>query len=137
MSAIIKINGVDALMCWDSGSQLECISLDFTRAVGLQPTPKSKSIKIQLGTKGSSSATSYEVTLQIETTNLKVNHRFDVVNLHKWDALLSNMFCNRYKVLLNYNTRCIRFGDNVIPALNDEEKIVHKPYKARLAAMHD
>jgi hypothetical protein len=74
MSAIIKINGVDALTCWDAGSQLECISPDFARAVGLQPTPKSKSIKIQLGTKGSSSATLYEVTPQIEAANLKVNH---------------------------------------------------------------
>jgi hypothetical protein len=61
-----------------------------------------------------------------------------MVNFHKWDALLGNVFCNRYKVLLNYNTRCIRFGDNVIPALNDEEeKIMHKRHKAQLAAMHD
>ena len=29
MMAYIKINGVEALTCWDSASQLDCISPDF------------------------------------------------------------------------------------------------------------
>ena len=34
LTTIIKVNGVDAFTCFDTGSQLDAISLDFMRAVG-------------------------------------------------------------------------------------------------------
>ena len=39
-TAVLKINGVEALICFDSGSELDAISPDFTRAVGIKPIMK-------------------------------------------------------------------------------------------------
>ena len=45
MTAYIKINGVEALTCWDSVSQLDCISPDFIQAIGLKPQTKGRTSK--------------------------------------------------------------------------------------------
>jgi hypothetical protein len=116
------VNGVDAYTCWDSGSELDAISPDFTRATGIEPTAKVSALRIRLGTKGSSSATSYEVTPTLDFGNTKFNHALDVVNLDRWDLLLGSPFCNQYSVVLDYETRTIRFGDTVIKALSREEE---------------
>jgi hypothetical protein len=57
-TAVLKVNGVDAFVCFDSGSELDAISPDFARAVGIKPTAKDASIKVCLATKGSTSTTS-------------------------------------------------------------------------------
>jgi len=142
MAAIIKINGVEALACWDSGAQLDCISPDFIRAIGLEPQSRCKPLKIHLGTKGSTSTTSYEVTPHIEVANINANHRFDVVNLHKWDIILGSVFCNKHKVHLDYDTHQIHFGGKhiggtSIPTLAEKDGVRPRPSKARMAAMHD
>ena len=121
LTTIVKINGVDAYTCWDTGSQLDCVSPDFIRASSIPPQSRATPLKIHLGTKGSSSATSYEVSPLLEVGNLRATHRLDVVNLHKWDLVLGSVFCNKHKVVLDYGTRQIHFGDTVIPALDDED----------------
>ena len=127
LPAIIKINGVEAYTCWDSGSELDAISSDFTRAVGIKPTPKKNSLRIRLGTKGSESATSYESTPVLDFGNTKVIRSLDVVNLDRWDVLLGNPFCNQYGVVLDYKNRTIRFGNTTVKALSrDEEMAVRK-----------
>ena len=120
----IKINGVEAYTCWDSGSELDAISSDFTRAVGIKPTPKKNSLRIRLGTKGSESATSYESTPVLDFGNTKVIRSLDVVNLDRWDVLLGNPFCNQYGVVLDYKNRTIRFGNTTVKALSHEEEAV-------------
>jgi hypothetical protein len=57
-TAVLKVNGVNAFICFDLGSELDTISPDFARAVGIKPTAKDTSIKICLATKGSTSTTS-------------------------------------------------------------------------------
>jgi hypothetical protein len=139
MVAYIKINGVEALACWDSASQLDCISPDFIRAIGLKPQPKEKPIKIRLGLKGSTSMCSYEVTPTIEIGESRIDDfTLSVANIYKWDVILGNGFLNRNKMQLDYETRQIHFGRNKIPALADEEKgVVRKRYKEKstIAAM--
>jgi hypothetical protein len=43
--AYIKINSIEALTCWDSASQLDCISPDFIQAIGLKLQTKAEPVK--------------------------------------------------------------------------------------------
>ena len=127
LPALIKINGVEAYTCWDSGSELDAISPDFIRAIGISPKAKTEALRIRLGTKGSGASTSYEVSSNLDFGNTKIKHDLDVVNLDRWDLLLGNPFCNKYGVVLDYGNRTIRFGNTVIKALSrEEEKVVRK-----------
>ncbi len=122
LTALVKVNGIEAYTCWDSGSELDAISPDFTRATGVEPAAKESALRIRLGTKGSSATTSYEVSPTLDFGNTKFTHDLDVVNLDRWDLLLGSPFCNKHGVVLNYNDRTIRFGDTVINALSREEE---------------
>ena len=45
---------------------------------------------------------------------------------------MGSPFCNKYKVILNYEDRTIRFGDTVIPALPlEEEESLHRSDPSR------
>jgi hypothetical protein len=122
LTTLVKVNGIEAYTCWDSGSELDAISPDFTRATGVEPTAKQAALRIRLGTKGSSATTSYEVSPTLDFGNTKFTHDLDVVNLDRWDLLLGSPFCNKHGVVLNYSDRTIRFGDTVMTALSREEE---------------
>jgi hypothetical protein len=65
-TAILKVNGVNAFVCFDSGSELNAILPDFAQAVGIKPTAKDASIKICLAMKGSTSTTLYKIKVNID-----------------------------------------------------------------------
>jgi hypothetical protein len=144
LTAIVNVNGVDAFMCWDTGSELDAISPDFIRATGLPPKAKEKPIKIRLGTKGSSSMTSYEVDATLNFGKTKLSQHLDVVNLDRWDVILGATFCDEHGVILDFGKRTVQFGDTLVHALSkDDEAAVRKgdrpaklgESKTRLAAM--
>jgi hypothetical protein len=138
MTAYIKINGVEALACWDSASQLDCISPDFIRAIGLTPQTKAEPVKIRLGLKGSSSRCSYEVTPTIELGEKKIeDFTLSVANIYKWDVILGNGFLNQYKMHLDYENKQLWSGKIKIPILAEDEveRILKRKKKATLAAM--
>jgi len=137
LTALVKINGVDAYTCWDSGSELDAISPDFVRALGITPRPKETALRIRLGTKGSSASTSYEIKPTLDFLDRSLEQPLDVVNLDRWDLLLGSPFCNKYEVILDYKTRTIRFGNTVLHALTREEEaaVCHGELKPRLHAI--
>ena len=137
LTALVKINGVDAYTCWDSGSELDAISPDFVRALGITPRPKETALQIRLGTKGSSASTSYEIKPTLDFLDRSLEQSLDVVNLDRWDLLLGSPFCNKYEVILDYKTRTIRFGNTVLHALTREEEaaVRHGELKPRLHAI--
>jgi hypothetical protein len=127
LPALIKVNGVDAYTGWDTGSELDAISPDFVRALGIDSKAKETPLRIRLGTKGSSSRTSYEVKPILGIGNPTKEYPLDVVNLDRYDLILGNPFCNKFKVVLDYKDRSIRFGDTVIWALsNDDDTAIRK-----------
>ena len=138
MTAYIKINGVEALTCWNSVSQLDCISPDFIQAIGLTPQTKAEPVKIRPGLKGSSSRCSYEVTLTIKLGEKKIDDfTLSIANIYKWDVILGNGFLNRYKMHLDYESKQLWLGKTKIPILAEEEvdKFLKKKKKVTLAAM--
>jgi hypothetical protein len=122
LSTLVKVNGIEAYTCWDTGSELDAITPDFIRAVGITSTPKSEPLRIRLGTKGSTSRTSYEAKPMLDFGHSKSEHALDVVNLDRWDLLLGSPFCNRHGVVLDYESRTIRWGNTVLNALTREEE---------------
>jgi len=63
--------------------------------------------------------------------NTKLEHPLDVVNLDWWDLLLGSPFCNQHGVVLDYNTRTIRFGDITINTLSREEEAAVRKGKGK------
>jgi hypothetical protein len=135
LSTIVKVDGIEAYTCFDSGSELDAISPDFTRAAGIDQVARADTLKVRLGTKGSSSATSYEAKPELDFGNRTLGHPLDILNLDRFDVLLGSPFCNQYKVVLDYSNRTIRFGNTTLKALSrDEEATMRR--KGRQAMPH-
>ena len=90
LPALVKVNGIEAYTCWDSGSELNTISPDFTWATGIRPKPKENTLKIRLGTKGSRASTSYEATPMLDFGKTKLMHKLDestsIGGIYSWEA---------------------------------------------------
>jgi hypothetical protein len=135
-TAVLKVNGVDAFICFDSGSELDAISPDFARAVGIKPTAKDASIKVCLATKGSTSTTSYEVEVNIDLGEATLEHPLEVLNLDRWDVILGSYFCEHYNVRIDYEKKVIHIGDIMIKTLSkDEEASTSRNHGARKSSM--
>ena len=122
LTAVLKINGTDAFMCWDSGSELDAISPDFIRTAGIKTVAKESPIKVRLATKGSMSTTSYEVDVNIDLGNTTIDHPLEVLNLDCWDVILGGYFCRCYNVCLNYESNTICIGECTLKALSSGEE---------------
>ena len=122
LTAVLKINGTDAFMCWDSSSELDAISPDFVCATGIKTVAKESPIKVHLATKGSTSTTSYEVDVNIDLGNTTIDHPLEVLNLDCWDVILGGYFCRCYNVCLDYESNTIRIGENTLEALSSDEE---------------
>ena len=123
LTAVLKINGTDAFVCWDSGSELDAISPDFIHAAGIKTVAKESPIKVRLATKGSMSTTLYEVNVNIDLGNTTIDHPLEVLNLDHWDMILGRYFCRHYNVHLNYESNTIRIGKCILKALSSDEEV--------------
>jgi hypothetical protein len=132
-TAVLKVNGVEAFVCFDSGSELDAISPDFIRAIGIKPIAKDTSVKICLATKGSTSMTSYEVEVNLNLGDATMDHPLEILNLDRWDMILGSYFCEHYNVHIDYENKTIRISETTINALlKDEEASTRKTmYGAR------
>jgi hypothetical protein len=131
-TAILKVNGVDAFICFNLGSELDTILPDFAWAIGIKPMAKDASIKIRLATKGSMSTTSYEVEVNIDLGEATLEHPLEVLNLDHWDVILGSYFCNRYNVRIDYEKKVVHIGNITIKTLlKDEEASTSRNHRAR------
>ena len=121
-TAVLKINGVEALVCFDSGSELDAISPDFARAVGIKPITKENAINIHLAMKGSTSTTSYEVEVDLNLGDATIRHPLKVLNLDRWDVILGSYFCRHYNANIDYPMDTIRISDINIKTLSKDEE---------------
>jgi hypothetical protein len=136
-TAVLKVNGVDTFICFDSGSELDAISPDFAWAVGIKPTAKDASIKICLATKGSTSTTSYKVEVNIDLGEATLEHPLEVLNLDCWDIILGSYFCDHYNVRIDYEKKVIHIGDITIKTLlKDEEASTSRNHGAQSVSNH-
>ena len=122
LTVILKINGTDAFVCWDSGSELDAISPDFIRAAEIKTMAKESPIKVHLATKGSTSTMLYEVDVNIDLGNTTIDHPLEVLNLDRWDMILGRYFCRCYNVHLDYESNTICISNITLKALSSDEE---------------
>ncbi|KAF8128777.1 hypothetical protein K438DRAFT_1789428 [Mycena galopus ATCC 62051] len=123
LSAQVKINGTPAYMLFDSGSNIDSITLEFARATNCKSIPLDEQVTLQLGCVGSRSKINYG-------TRPPVN--FGGIRGH------APPFMNKHGIILDFGAREIRFPNNrVIKALSTLEEasllaschsdLVHRP----------
>jgi hypothetical protein len=135
-TAVLKVNGVNAFVYFDSGSELDTILPDFARAIGIKPMAKDASIKIRLATKGSTSTTSYEVEVNIDLGEATLEHPLEVLNFDCWDIILGSYFCDCYNVCIDYKKKVVHIGDITIKTLSkDEEASTSRNHGAQKSSM--
>jgi hypothetical protein len=135
-TTILKVNGVDTLICFNSGSDLDTISPDFAQAVGIKPTAKDASIKVCLAMKGSTSTASYEVEVNIDLGEATLEHPLEVLNLDRWDVILGSYLCDHYNIHIDYEKKVIHIGDITIKTLlKDEEASMSRNHRAQKSSM--
>jgi hypothetical protein len=127
-TAVLKVNGIEAFICFDWGSELNTISPDFIWAIRIKPIAKETSINIHLAMKGSTSMTLYEVEVNLNLGNATMDHPLKILNLDRWDMILGSYFCECYNVHIDYGNNTIKIGETTINALSkDEEASTRKP----------
>ena len=107
LTSLIDVNRTLAYTCWDTGAELDCISPDFIRAIGVETVPKKVVLKIRLGAKGSTTLSNYNANAKLNFGNRQMACLIDVVNISQWDLILGSPFCNENKVVLDYGMQTI------------------------------
>jgi hypothetical protein len=84
----IKINGVDALTLFDSGSNTDTLSPSFTQISGISTRKLENQVPLQLGTVGSRAAINYGAQVPIEIGDKRIpDYYFDIVNIDRYDCI--------------------------------------------------
>ena len=71
------MNGTLAYTCWDTGAELDCISPDFIRAIGVETVPKKVVLKIRLGAKDSTTLLNYDANAKLNFGNRQIERLID------------------------------------------------------------
>lgn len=123
LTRMMKINGVDALVLFDSGCTTDSITPNFAYVAKMQTVKLTESVALQLGTTGSRTKINYGVrgNLAGEGRNFDPEYYFDVVNLDTYDVVLGTPFLTRFKVSLDFVRGEIHFsasqnGSSTIPS---------------------
>ncbi|KIM72473.1 hypothetical protein PILCRDRAFT_16101 [Piloderma croceum F 1598] len=103
LSAEIEINGVKALALFDTGSTTDSITPEFAFAT------KAKTFN-------------YGTRVPIGFGGIKDEVYFDLVNIDRYDCIVSTPFMNIHKVCFDFGTRIIKINGQVIPALSSEDE---------------
>ncbi|KAH9939210.1 hypothetical protein B0H21DRAFT_757010 [Amylocystis lapponica] len=122
LTAYITVNGLQALVLFDSGSTTDSVSPDFARVAGLSVFELENPVILQLGCVGSRSRINFGATVPIAFGKAVQDVYFDVVNLDRYDAVLGTPFMRRFGVRLDFGSSIIRIDDVSIVALAPEEE---------------
>ena len=137
LTTIIKVNGVDAFTCFDTGSQLDAISPDFMRATNMVPRASHTPVKVRLGTKGSSAKSSYEVDAKLGfDRNTEIEHTLDVLNIDRWDVIIGTTFLRKKKAIINFENNTVTFGKTIIKGLTSDKEAAVNSNKKRNQTVH-
>ena len=78
---------------------------------------------LQLGTVGSHASINYRTQTSVEIGGKKVErHYLDVVNIDRYDTILSAPFMREFRVRLDFTLNSIVVGETAVEALLPEEE---------------
>ncbi len=103
----LKVNGLEAVTLWDSGSTSTAMSppfADISKALVFRLT---NPVTLQLGTVGSRSRINFGTNSDIESSGYTGPTYFDVVNVDKYDVIIGTPFMHAHNVVLDFEKKCV------------------------------
>jgi hypothetical protein len=118
----VNIGGLNAITLIDTGSTLDAITPEFAELSKQKRFKFSESLPRKLGCKGSCSKMSFGVESQLKLGPIDHPHYWDVVNLDKYDAILSIPTMNKYSIIADPANSRILIKNHIFPSLTEEEE---------------
>ncbi|KAJ7650491.1 hypothetical protein FB45DRAFT_730943, partial [Roridomyces roridus] len=110
----VVIGGQTAYALFDSGSNTDASTPEFTKAISGVQIQLAESVKLYLGCKGSQSTINYGTCAELGFGGITGYHYFDQVNLDRYD---------KYGVIFDFEKRVIRFPNGpAIKAMSSLEE---------------
>ncbi|KAJ7212331.1 hypothetical protein B0H12DRAFT_1242455 [Mycena haematopus] len=123
LTAELSIGGVKAYVLFDSGSSTDSLTPEFVRATRCRIFKLEEQVTLQLGCVGSRSRINFGARAPIDFGGLKGHAYFDLVNLDRYDGIISTPFMIKHGLSLDFKTREVRFPNGqTIPALSLRRK---------------
>ncbi|EIW58914.1 uncharacterized protein TRAVEDRAFT_124657 [Trametes versicolor FP-101664 SS1] len=121
LSALIRINGIDAYALFDSGSTTDSLSPEFAYVAKAPRIVLEDQVTLQLGCAGSRSKISYGARVPVEICGIQQDHYFDIVNLDRYDCIIGTPFLNAHGAVLDFQNHCIRVNGKDYPSFSYDE----------------
>lgn len=119
LCAEIPINGVKALVLFDSGCTTDSITPEFAYICKAGRIDLTEPMGLQLGTKGSRTRINFGAQAEIRVGEVCEKHYFDVVDIDKYDAILGTVFCRQNGVILDFAKNRVWVRGKSIPLFAD------------------
>ncbi|KAF7970992.1 hypothetical protein HWV62_22241 [Athelia sp. TMB] len=105
ITAVVTINGHQALALFDSGSTTDSITPEFGFVSRTKQFKLDEQIILQLGCVGSRSKISYGAVAPVTIFSVTEEMYFDVVNIDRYDAILGTPFLKKHGVCIDFKNR--------------------------------
>ncbi len=132
---MLQVNGLDAVMLWDSRSTSTAMSPAFADISKALVSRLCNPVVLQLGTVGSRAGINFGTTSTITSRGYSGPEYFDVVNIDKYDIIMGTPFMHRNSVVLDFEWKCVIVNGKQIPGkvLDGEEadKITRRHHMRR------
>ncbi|KAI0349184.1 hypothetical protein OH77DRAFT_1415453 [Trametes cingulata] len=123
LCAEIPINGVKALVLFDSGCTTDSITPEFAYLCKADRIDLVEPVGLQLGTKGSRTKINFGAQAEIALGAVRKAQYFDVVDIDKYDAILGTVFCRQHGIVLDFARDRVLVGNHSIPLFKEEESV--------------
>jgi len=107
LRAFISINGIKALVLFDTGSTTDAVSNDFARVAQLPLYTLEKPITLKLGCVGSRSNVVFGTIAKAVFETKSANTYFDVANIDQYDIIMGIPYMTRNKITLDVANKTI------------------------------
>lgn len=116
LSTYTNVNGIMALMLWDSGSTSTAMSPHFADISWALVFNLTEPVTLQLGTVRSCSKINFDTMAKMELADIMSMEYVDVVNIDRYDLLIGTPFIHWRGVILDFKKNCVSINGVSIPA---------------------
>ena len=121
MTAEVVINGVKAYTLFDTGCTTDSISPEMAYVATVDRVDLEQPMGLQLGMRGVHTSINYGARPHMQAGPVDCVHYMDVVNIDRYDVILGTTFCNKHKVILDFDKHTITIDGHSMPAYTPEQ----------------
>jgi hypothetical protein len=100
--AKMKLHNLEAFVLLNSGCMSDSVSPEFATSANLKAHELEEPVPLQLVTVGSHSKINFGLFTDFEIGKTKDNHYFDIVNIDRYDVILSTVFMRKHGIILDF-----------------------------------